>query len=143
MSVYFIQAENGPIKIGMSDCPIIRLKALKTGSPVPLKLIKQISCTTKKSKLLEKALHVKFKNCRLHGEWFHPTDELLKYIERVPKVKLGTVQGRLIKVSSDICSLCTVIKSDFKDRIDKQAEELGMTTQQLVKDVLEYCFLKS
>ena len=140
MSVYFIQAEGGQIKIGRSDCPTIRLKTLETGSPVQLKLLKQISCDRKESKILEDKLHLKFKDCRLHGEWFHPTDELLKYIKNVPKIKLSTIQRRLIKASGDVCSLYTVIKSDLKVRIDERAKELGMTTQQLVKDVIEYCF---
>jgi len=65
--VYFIQSiDGGPVKIGSSNNPTKRLEELKIGSPVPLRIIGEIAGDEKR----EKQLHEKFKDCRLHGEWF-------------------------------------------------------------------------
>ena len=91
--VYFIQAiddhtgkTSGPIKIGFSNNVKKRLKSLQVGNPNKLKILRKISG----SKRLEKRFHRHFGWCRLYGEWFNPTQELLnvincKSIEIVPE----------------------------------------------------------
>lgn len=74
--VYFIQAENGLIKIGRSIDLENRFHRLRTMSPIELKLVGYQDCKP----LTEIILHGKFKHLRSHGEWFHPGDELLEYI---------------------------------------------------------------
>lgn len=75
--VYFIQASiTGLIKIGVAVDPSDRLRTLQTGSPDTLSLIKTIDGDQK----LEQELHRRFADDRLHGEWFHPSADLLAYI---------------------------------------------------------------
>ena len=77
MAVYFIQEENnGNIKIGSSNDPYKRLGSLQTGNSKKLKLIKII----KGGKEVESRLHHKFRKDKKTGEWFFPSEELLKFI---------------------------------------------------------------
>jgi len=75
---YFIQAtEGGPIKIGFTTRdPSHRLKDLMVGSPVPLQIVGLLPGNA------EKKLHKQFSNCRSHGEWFEPTDDLVQFINK-------------------------------------------------------------
>lgn len=74
--IYFIQAEQGgPVKIGYTTGETIaaRLSSLQTSCPFPLRVLRTMPGTTQD----ERALHARFADARLHGEWFHPTDELI------------------------------------------------------------------
>lgn len=65
--VYFIQGvDGGPIKIGRSQDPKRRLRALQPGSPAELRLL----CTIPGTAGVESALHCELADWRLHGEWF-------------------------------------------------------------------------
>jgi hypothetical protein len=76
--VYFVQGEGGgPIKIGSATNIQQRLRDLQIGSPVLLTLLHGVQGDYD----LEYALHERFANDRLHGEWFTPSPELLAYIE--------------------------------------------------------------
>lgn len=74
-TVYFIQARTlGLIKIGHTTGSVAaRLGTLQTGSPDELILLGAMPGTCDD----EAALHEQFKSCRLHGEWFRPTPEIL------------------------------------------------------------------
>jgi hypothetical protein len=76
--VYFIAChETGRIKIGFTKGdPMKRIAALQTGCSTELALIACHPGTPN----TEKLLHEKFKNCRLHREWFAISDELRAYI---------------------------------------------------------------
>lgn len=76
--VYFIQGEHGgPIKIGSARRVESRLRDLQIGSPTRLRVLAQV----KTARGLEVMLHRHFAARRLHGEWFAPCEELLRYIE--------------------------------------------------------------
>lgn len=77
--VYFIGGESGPIKIGISGGPNSRLAALQIGSPIPLRIMATISGDLE----MELAYHTRFASCRLHGEWFERTPELMAEIARL------------------------------------------------------------
>lgn len=62
-----------PVKIGYSVKPEARPAELQTGNPRPLKLLGQIKGT----RATERALHEKYINQNLVGEWFRPTTALL------------------------------------------------------------------
>lgn len=66
--VYFLRpiGAEGPVKIGQSRCPLIRLKAISSWSPVEL----EIAAHTPGARSLEARLHALFAKERLHGEWF-------------------------------------------------------------------------
>jgi len=75
--IYFVQAEEGgPIKIGLAADPIKRLKSLQSSSPQRLMLLGVLTGT----KTVERNLHQRFSAFRLHGEWFTPASDLLKFI---------------------------------------------------------------
>lgn len=63
---YFIQAGDGPVKIGSTHGdPNRRLKELQTGSSEPLRLLGTLDGAE-----WERELHERFAEWRLHGEWF-------------------------------------------------------------------------
>lgn len=76
--VYFIAChETGRIKIGFTKGdPIKRVRALQTGCSTELGLIAQHPGTPE----TERLLHERFKERRLHREWFQISDELRAYI---------------------------------------------------------------
>lgn len=79
MSVYFIQdVETQNIKIGYSATVPSRLKALRRGHG-DLELLSVIENGTR---LTERNLHELFAADRVGGEWFRPSDALLRFIER-------------------------------------------------------------
>lgn len=89
--VYFIEAEeSGLIKIGRAANPIRRLAAMQTGSAEPLRLARTIR--TDDDKHLERELHRRFAADRVRGEWFDPSDDLLKFAWVVDA--LGGAAGR-------------------------------------------------
>lgn len=79
MSVYFIQdAKTQNIKIGYSATVHDRLKALRRGYG-DLELLSVIENGTR---LTERNLHELFAADGIGGEWFRPSDALLRFIER-------------------------------------------------------------
>jgi hypothetical protein len=71
MSVYFIQAgENGPVKIGHSRVPQLRLESFQLGHYEKLHLIRVVDGGRQE----ERWFHTVFSGLRVRGEWFrfHP-----------------------------------------------------------------------
>lgn len=76
-SVYFVRAQvSGLIKIGSAAHPEGRLRTLQTGSPEPLQLL----ATSPGGERHERELHTLLSGSRSHGEWFHPTADVLACI---------------------------------------------------------------
>lgn len=80
-TVYFLRpiGKNGPIKIGCSMHPIKRLRTVEIWSPQKL----EIAASAPGSHFHENALHHRFANQRLHGEWFKASAELTALIDSV------------------------------------------------------------
>ncbi len=74
--VYFIQDEDGYIKIGFALNVHDRLKSLQTGSRQELRLLASIAGSVQS----EHDLHRQFSADRERGEWFRPSSDLLEYI---------------------------------------------------------------
>jgi hypothetical protein len=76
--IYFIRGTvNGLIKVGFTEGSVdSRLKALQTGCPERLEIIGSVRGTRN----LEIDLHKRFAAYRQTGEWFSPSDELLRHI---------------------------------------------------------------
>jgi len=77
--VYIINGNNGLYKIGMTSGLRSRLKILCESVPFKIDLVGIIK--TEDHKKLESQLHVKFKNCRVKGEWFLLSDSDLEEIK--------------------------------------------------------------
>lgn len=76
--VYFIQAKDCPdglIKIGYSDDVEKRLTAHQIGSPQPLQILGIIKDAPSAT---ERRLHRRFAEDRVSGEWFRPTDQIVR-----------------------------------------------------------------
>lgn len=75
--IYFVQKEDGLIKIGVTKNFRIRARALKYEHGASLKILKLITGDFK----TEKYLHKMFKTYRADSEWFRPEKELIQFIE--------------------------------------------------------------
>lgn len=76
--IYFVrcQARNA-IKIGTADDPAARLRGLQTACPDDLELLGSIPGSESE----ERALHRKFAELRIRGEWFRAEQSLIGFIE--------------------------------------------------------------
>lgn len=80
--VYFIRNEKTRlIKIGYSVNPNARLRALEVGAGSALSLL----ATTPGGRSEETELHRRLCRSRAHGEWFHPTREVLDAIKEAAR----------------------------------------------------------
>lgn len=76
--IYFLQqGDDGPIKIGYTKDLLARIKDLQVGSPYELKLILSFRGFPEK----ERELHAKFREHRMSGEWFTPSDEIMEFVK--------------------------------------------------------------
>jgi hypothetical protein len=76
---YFASAQNGQIKIGFTDHPKSRLKALRTAHGRGVEYLAHAYG----GRIREAAYHFQFAPHRLHGEWFAPHPDILSEIERL------------------------------------------------------------
>src|SRR4051812_45704665 len=75
--VYFIQAENGLVKIGFTKSGVKkRLAQLRTGGSSPM----AIRGTMDGDKATEAEIHRRFRDFRSHGEWFRCGPEIDQFI---------------------------------------------------------------
>lgn len=87
--IYFIYcAAQRAIKIGVADDPAARLQSLQTGCPDRLTLLVVIPGGRPE----EAALHGRFKDIRLRGEWFRESPELMEEID-MHRLSLCPVAG--------------------------------------------------
>lgn len=77
VSVYFIQADEGAVKIGwcLSGNEKARLARLQTGHPARLRIVHLIEDGDRKT---EAEMHHRFRKWRLHGEWFRPCIDMVQ-----------------------------------------------------------------
>lgn len=84
--LYFIQAgERGPIKIGHSAKPRMRMAELQVGNHCKLRMLAEIDFSngqrgTQTAADMEDLWHRTFRVIQIRGEWFEPTPQLLKAI---------------------------------------------------------------
>lgn len=77
-TIYFVQAHDGePVKIGFSRDVKRRINAIQKSNGSRLVTLGLMDGDLD----VEKTIHTKFANLRLHGEWFLPGQELLNFIE--------------------------------------------------------------
>lgn len=76
--IYFIKpiGMEGPIKIGVSVDTEARCAQLAHWSPFPLEVV----LTIPGDRATEKALHDQFADDHSHGEWFHASPQLLRFM---------------------------------------------------------------
>lgn len=74
--VYFIQAPDGLIKIGTSTNVQARLKSLQTAHGRGIELLGVVPG----GREVERSFHANWSACRVQGEWFKPTSQMLEWI---------------------------------------------------------------
>jgi hypothetical protein len=75
--LYFIESEDGFVKIGRSNNPKKRLSAIQSGNHKELSILK----TFKNKGCYEPDIHKKFKDLCIRGEWFKMSDEIKDFIK--------------------------------------------------------------
>lgn len=84
MAVYFIQAgSDGPVKIGFAADVRRRFVKMRTDSPEPLAII---GVEPEGDRAREQELHRLYDADRLQGEWFAPSQNLLRHALPLPKL---------------------------------------------------------
>lgn len=79
--IYIIKpvGSDGPYKIGWSRAPINRLESLMVWSPFPLEIV----ATVPGGYALEQNIHSCLARSASHYEWFHATEEVKAFVNRV------------------------------------------------------------
>lgn len=79
--IYFISdAISGYVKIGLSEDPWKRIAKIQSDCPGELSVLSIIDG----GEAEEAALHARFGNCRIRGEWFRPDSALADHIATLP-----------------------------------------------------------
>lgn len=132
--IYFIQ-DSGTlaIKIGYTagDSPEARRKALQTGNPSPLVLLAAAEGDTTD----EAALHRRFAEARIGGEWFRPVPELITTIiaaARAPCVLLVAREGGAAALLQ--CPVEEAPETLIRASIEQRRERLASWLGQLQRD---------
>lgn len=81
MPVYFVQnGTGGPIKIGFAGNVARRMTKLRADCPDPVLL-----AVLDGGRDTEAELHSRFDGCRIRGEWFSPSAELMAFVTAQPR----------------------------------------------------------
>lgn len=109
MAVYIVEALGlNPVKIGYSGQEDVRprMLLLQTGCPRPLEVRLVIGLWGRDH---EAALHIRFWQYRILGEWFRFSDEIRSWIEGVPPYpeidtaeQLGPYVARMVDIEKNI-----------------------------------------
>ncbi len=119
MPVYFIQAENGLIKIGEAFTVLAMEKRFRShiaNSPVPLTFLGAILEDNH-----DRPYHKQFAHLRHHSEWFNPAPDLLSFIEK--NVTPITTEHRICKEFSESAGKPCTNRATFGDYCGKHRKD--------------------
>lgn len=77
--VYAIQSQEGHLKIGYSLNPSQRCATINSCSPIQCRVIFQMKGAVAEEQALLRRFHLS----RSHGEWLHPTEEVLEFAKSI------------------------------------------------------------
>lgn len=82
-TTYFMRpvGMRGPVKIGCSDCPRLRLVDMQRWSPFAL----EIAATVEGPPSIERRFHARFVHLHSHFEWFNADDDLTRTIDEISR----------------------------------------------------------
>ena len=78
IGIYFVQDEDGPIKIGHAADPIARLRTLQSGNPRELTVLGWFEAPAS----VEAQLHGRLLQHRIRGEWFENCPAVIDALAR-------------------------------------------------------------
>lgn len=124
--IYFVaNAERQAIKIGFSDNPWARFRALKTASPDRLTLL----CVIEGDQGAEHRMHRDWADHRLSGEWFRDTPELRSAIERRRKAgavgPLTLARGMEVRKELEEARIHAAVDANLEDKRARMALKIG------------------
>lgn len=129
MYIYFIQSKvGGPIKIGLAQNAKSRFKQIQACSPFEL----EIKALIKGDYQTEASLHKRFKETRLHGEWFSPTRELTDYIKTLGVVKTS---AKVINPNADAERLVKALTMREEGKTFQQIADVLQISRQRVHQI--------
>ena len=120
--VYFIQRESdGMIKIGLTSQLSVRMYKLRAhhGDISVLGVVDG-------GYLNERRLHEEFSEDNLHGEWFHPSERLLLYIDENTR-----------EPQDDKIQITAVIRRDLCAWLDNEAGKTNMSRAKFIEMLLK------
>lgn len=140
MPVYFIRnEENGLIKIGFSTRLRERFAQLKVLHKTPMTILGIVNNSNSSE---EFKIHAQLSNSRATGEWFHPTEEVMNFVESLepykPEVRNRSriSRDRVCKGTRDDgqpCGACAQKDNDFCYYHQSQCREEDMQIRQSLK----------
>lgn len=89
--VYFVGAEDGPIKIGFSSNLPNRITEIQCGNPAPVRLL----AFARGGQKTEARYHRRFFRHRLHGEWFSRAPEIVREMDRLRTLNGYPIEERV------------------------------------------------
>lgn len=97
--VYFIQdGDDGPIKIGFSKTPQVRIAAIQVNHAREIKIL----AITDGEREDERKIHQSLANHHIRGEWFLPSDDVLSAAMAAKQVPPRIVAAAPIPPPSDV-----------------------------------------
>ena len=91
IQLYAITAPNGLINIGSAYTASRALDTIQNGSPERLELSAKMSAPSE----LKSALHAALALSHSHGEWFRPTESVLRVVELMRMQDIGAMLAYL------------------------------------------------
>jgi hypothetical protein len=146
--IYFIQqGDSGPIKIGYTETDVCRRVAqLQTGNAEPLRCLAVMEGTEEE----EQALHGKFDDNRIRGEWFALIPAIEEIIHNAEPFEAYVARTRVVAVVDKVVSVRTPswrkresVASRISDRIMKKAEALFDKAEKAPKRYYDGLFSKA
>lgn len=120
MSVYFATIrEQNVVKIGCSFEPESRLKEIQVGCPYPVR----IEATLPGSHEEEKALHRRFADDRLRGEWFTITPMIDAVMAAARRAEAE--RPKVAQIDPPGCSPCARARPTHKTRQEMSVETMA------------------
>lgn len=139
--IYFIKAkELNRVKIGMTTNLTRRMTAFKIASPVELELLKIMRANEVYQS--DADIHDLFPHLRVHGEWFHLTQELQHFIDNLTtqlpilkehKVALYTQNLQQLEEKITLLQQHLDRKDELIESLTKEVGRLQKECMQLVK----------
>jgi hypothetical protein len=106
MQYIYLLSSSGFFKIGVANDVSSRIASLQTGNPHPIKLI---SCYGfQNAEFVERALHQKYSNERLRGEWFNLSDKHIDEFEVLCSMLGGVPDGEIAEAGE-----CEIAEAEY------------------------------
>lgn len=122
--IYFIQSggPGGHIKIGLARSLKGRLSNLQTSTPHELTVLK----TVRGDRRTERRFHSQFAHLHHRGEWFHPGEDLMAFIDAAPVEEPAAVERG---ADDPFLWLGDFLERRMLERPDEYLAEMGKDTR--------------